>query len=243
MNGIRCLDFIEEEIKRLVHNQIDGDILIAGCWRGGMAIFAQACLRVYEPNTKRTIWCADLFNKKEFGWKQAIPIKMLLLMLSILPRSWAHKIINKLIMGQGFSSGLISDHDLQTSIRYIKSMPWTGSHASESSGLSDMLTGFERYELMEENIKPLVGFFCDTLKKADIARIALLISDSDLYESTLETLEMCYPKLVKGGCVLIDDYQLLEDCRLATETYRLQQQVVDPIKLFDNSAIYWHKST
>jgi O-methyltransferase len=242
MNGIKCLDFIEDTIKRLANNHVDGDILIAGCWRGGMAIFAQACLRVYEPKTARKIWCADTFIKRELGWKQTIPLKIMLLFFLIMPKSWAHQLINYIIKFQGFSSGIISNQDLQTTIRYIHSLPWTGSHASESDGLSDMLTGFERYELMDQNICPLVGFFSDTLEKADIKSISLLISDSDLYQSTYETLEIAYPKLVTGGCVVIDDYQLLHDCCLATEAYRTKHSITEQIGYVDHSAIFWQKS-
>jgi hypothetical protein len=242
MNGTKSLNFIQHEIRRLVEKQIEGDILIAGCWRGGMAIFSQACLRVYEPNLKRKIWCADTFPKRQLDWKKIFPLKALIALLSIFPKSITQKCINKLIINQGFSGGIISEYDFQNMLKYIKNMPWSGSHTSDTEGISDMLTGFERYELMGDNIIPLVGFFSDTLKKADIKKLALLISDSDLYHSTLETLEMTYPKLSAGAGVIIDDYQLIEDCRKAVDEYRGSHSIDEAIGIIDRSAIHWQKS-
>jgi hypothetical protein len=50
-------------------------------------------------------------------------------------------------------------------------------------------------------------------------RIALLRLDTDWYESTRIELEYLFPKLVKGGILIIDDYGHWEGARKATDEY------------------------
>lgn len=76
------------------------------------------------------------------------------------------------------------------------------------------------YGLHKENIKYLEGWFQDTLPNNRIKDIALLRLDGDLYESTQVCLKYLYPKLVKGGYLIIDDYALT-GCRKAVTDYGL----------------------
>ncbi len=54
--------------------------------------------------------------------------------------------------------------------------------------------------------------------------IALLRLDTDWYESTLHELEHLYPKLVKNGVLIIDDYGYWEGCRKAVDEYFEKEQ-------------------
>jgi hypothetical protein len=51
-----------------------------------------------------------------------------------------------------------------------------------------------------------VGFFEKTLPALRECRFALAHIDVDLYESVRECLEFCYPRLVAGGIIVLDDY-------------------------------------
>lgn len=63
------------------------------------------------------------------------------------------------------------------------------------------------------------GLFADTVPNAMqfIQKIAILRLDGDLYESTKDAMQL-YPKLVKGGFLIIDDYALT-GCRRAINEY------------------------
>lgn len=69
------------------------------------------------------------------------------------------------------------------------------------------------------NITFIKGWFQDTIPKNDIKEIAVLRLDGDLYESTLICLQYLYPKVTKGGFVIIDDYSL-PGARKAFEDYK-----------------------
>jgi hypothetical protein len=78
----------------------------------------------------------------------------------------------------------------------------------------------DRWNLPITNINFVKGWFQHTIEPTadSIDNIAVLRLDGDLHESTLICLQHLYPKVVKGGVVIIDDYALT-GCRVAVEQY------------------------
>lgn len=72
--------------------------------------------------------------------------------------------------------------------------------------------------VMRENIYTIKGWFEETLPKNDIKEISLLRLDGDLYNSTYVCLKHLFEKVVRGGIIIIDDWQL-RGCREACEDY------------------------
>lgn len=61
MIGKKRLDNIQMCVERVVQEEIPGDLLEAGVWRGGATIFMRAILRAYG-DTRRKVWVADSFR-------------------------------------------------------------------------------------------------------------------------------------------------------------------------------------
>lgn len=61
MIGRRRLDNLQACIEAVIAEQIPGDIVETGVWRGGAMIFARAVLKVNGVADRR-IWCADSFE-------------------------------------------------------------------------------------------------------------------------------------------------------------------------------------
>jgi O-methyltransferase len=101
---------------------------------------------------------------------------------------------------------------------------------------------FARYDLLDEQVRFLEGWFKDTLLSAPIERLAVMRLDGDLYESTMDALSALYPRLSPGGYVIIDDYGAITACRLAVEDFRAGQGIVDEIVPVDWTGVYWKKS-
>ena len=59
----------------------------------------------------------------------------------------------------------------------------------------------------------------DTIPRHAPSRIALLRLDTDWYESTRHELEHLFPRLVKGGVLIIDDYGHWKGAREAVDEY------------------------
>lgn len=76
MIGTRQLDSMQHCINDVIDRGVPGDLLEAGVWRGGMAIFMRAVLRA-RGDSQRRVWAADSFsglpspaeNYNTFGWK------------------------------------------------------------------------------------------------------------------------------------------------------------------------------
>jgi O-methyltransferase len=61
MIGLRRLDNIEQCITTVLREDVPGDLVEAGVWRGGASIFMRAILAVYQDTTRK-VWCADSFR-------------------------------------------------------------------------------------------------------------------------------------------------------------------------------------
>lgn len=101
--------------------------------------------------------------------------------------------------------------------------------------LGSVIQNFNTWGVSLENVTFVKGWFENTVKdKAkEIDSIALLRLDGDLYRSTLECMQHLYPKLSKGGVLIIDDYELA-GCAKAIHKFINKKQ----IKRIHNIAFY-----
>jgi len=107
--------------------------------------------------------------------------------------------------------------------------------------LEQVQANFERYGLLDDQVRFLVGWFRDTLPAAPMERLAILRLDGDLYESTMDALTNLYSKLSVGGYVIIDDYAL-PACRAAVDDYRSQFRIAEEVIPIDQYGSYWQRS-
>jgi O-methyltransferase len=99
---------------------------------------------------------------------------------------------------------------------------------------------FERYGLLDEQVRFLEGFFDETLPDAPFEQLAVARLDGDMYESTIVALEALYPKLSVGGFLIVDDYAL-DGCRAAVQDYRREHAITEPIEQIDWTGAYWQR--
>lgn len=109
-------------------------------------------------------------------------------------------------------------------------------------GLEAVRANFARYELLDDQVRFLEGWFEDTLPGAPFERLAVLRVDGDMYGSTMQVLESCYPKLSIGGYCIIDDYGAVEGCRRAVADYRDAHGIDEPMEEIDWTGRVWRRS-
>jgi O-methyltransferase len=102
---------------------------------------------------------------------------------------------------------------------------------------------FARYDLLDDRVQFLVGWFCDTLPAAPIEQLAVLRLDGDLYQSTMDALVALEPKVAPGGFVIVDDYGGWPSCRAAVDDYRRAEGIDAPIVEIDWTGVWWRKPT
>jgi O-methyltransferase len=107
----------------------------------------------------------------------------------------------------------------------------------------EVKANFEKYGLLDDQVCFLKGWFKDTLPKAPIQQLAVVRLDGDMYESTMDGLVNLYPKLSKGGYLIVDDYGIVPGCRKAVEDYRQANGIKEAIQPIDGWGVFWQRDT
>lgn len=107
--------------------------------------------------------------------------------------------------------------------------------------LDEVRANFEKYGLLDNQVRFLQGWFRETLPAAPIEKLSLIRLDGDMYESTYVALESLYPKLSRGGYLIVDDYGAVPTCRSAVQDFRQAYKVSEEIIPIDWTGIYWQR--
>lgn len=96
-----------------------------------------------------------------------------------------------------------------------------------------------------DRVRFVRGWFQDTIPvhTDSIGEIALLRIDGDWYESTKCCLEGLYSKVVKGGAVIIDDYESCYGCRKAVDEFLIKMRINPSIAFDGRGGCYFFKSS
>jgi O-methyltransferase len=97
---------------------------------------------------------------------------------------------------------------------------------------------FELFDLLDAQVAFIEGYFEQSLARAPVEQLAVARLDGDMYSSTMVALEQLYPKISRGGFVIIDDY-VLQPCRAAVNDFRTAHGIAAPLREIDWTGIYW----
>ena len=195
MVGLERLTNIRSCIEQVLADDVPGDLIETGVWRGGSCIYMRAVLRAHG-DTQRTVWVADSFQG--------------------LPPSDGR-----------FDADIGDDHH---------------TYSELAISADEVRDNFRRYDLLDDGVKFLEGWFADTLPSAPIEKLALLRIDGDMYASTMDALEALYDKVAPGGFVIVDDYGAVPACAEAVEDFRKERGITDELVEIDWTGQYWRKS-
>lgn len=196
MIGMTRLTSLQHCVETALADDVPGDLVECGVWRGGSAILMRAVLAAYGDKT-RCVWLADSFEG--------------------VPRPDA------------------ANYKADKGDRLHLAAPILAVPEKQ------VRANFERYGLLDDQVRFLPGWFKDTLLDAPIDRIAVLRLDGDLYESTIQALDGLYSRLSPGGFCIIDDYHAIDGCRQAVTDYRAKHGVSAEIVEIDGTGVLWRK--
>lgn len=243
--GQKRLDNIQQAINYICQNQIEGDILEAGCWRGGALLYAKACLNIYDTAKSRLIYGADLFpQKKSYVSKRyrLFVFKLLMRFLPVLPQKLQNALVNYAL--EAFPNEEYT-HETKQKIRFFCChLSYIPASEINSTGYEDVIEVFKRYNLYDQNVNLVPGWFEQTFPALEkqVDKLSLLRIDADFYQSTLHTLTTFYPKLSEGGICIIDDYGGFDECKRAVDEYRAQYNINTTMHSVDGVCYYWFHS-
>ena len=99
---------------------------------------------------------------------------------------------------------------------------------------------FKRYNLLDDNVKFIKGFFEHSLVNVDTDKIAILRLDGDMYSSTIQSLDQLYHKVSVGGFIIVDDYGI-PSCKQAITDFRIKHNITSPLIRVDKTCVFWSK--
>lgn len=190
MIGNRRMRNLQYATETIIQENVAGDLIETGVWRGGACIFMRAILKAWEV-TDRTVWVADSFEG--------------------LPKP-----------SRPEDAG-----DRHHEFREL------------AISLEEVQNNFQKYNLLDNQVKFLKGWFSDTLPSAPITKIAVLRLDGDMYSSTMDALNALYHKVSPGGFVIIDDYTAIPACKHAVGEFRAKNGIDSAIVDIDGMGIFW----
>lgn len=102
----------------------------------------------------------------------------------------------------------------------------TGTDSSEwcRAALDDVRSNLFSTGYDKDRLKFIKGKVEETIPDLAPDEISILRLDTDWYESTRHELVHLYPRLAKGGVLIIDDYGYWQGCRKAVDEYFAQQR-------------------
>jgi len=185
---------IRECFEVVIGDNIPGDLIETGVWRGGACIYMKALVDAYErySSKKRKVFVADSF--------EGLPAPD--------SKYWADTGAQKIPM-------------LEVSMEEVQN-------------------NFRRYNLLDENVIFVKGWFEHSLKTVDINELAILRLDGDMYSSTIQVLDQLYSKVSPGGFIIVDDFSL-PNCRQAIEDFRAANGILSTMHIVDWTGLYWRK--
>lgn len=123
-----------------------------------------------------------------------------------------------------------------------ETMPNPGEAILESTGatvvsLEDFEANLKLSGVDYSNVIPVKGWFEEVLPNFECPPICILRLDSDLYNSTYVCLKHLFPKVIEGGCIIIDDIQL-PGCKAACDDYFQSINYKPNYQYIDNVAYF-----
>jgi O-methyltransferase len=189
MVGHHRLDNVRHCVETALRDNVPGDLVETGSWRGGVTIFMRAILKAHDIHDRK-VWVADSF--------EGLPV----------PKDAAD------------GDDLSAVDELKVSLETVKQ-------------------NFARFDLLDDQVVFLKGWFSDTLPTAPIGKIAVLRLDGDLYSSTMDALGNLYDKVSPGGYVIVDDYYSWDSCRRAITDFLAARGLNPEILPIDWTGAYW----
>jgi O-methyltransferase len=188
----------------IIENNIEGDIIECGIAAGGN--FASMLLGVLSSGGKRKAWGFDSFQGIQLAGKK-----------------------DTVQAGIGAIT-----HDVNVPEEQLLVSSGITVHPKEH-----VLTNLRNWGVLDNGnleIKLVEGWIQNSLPNVinEIDKISILRLDMDIYAPTKVAMEQLYPKISKGGIIIIDDWEL-DGARIACQEYLSENGINPEILSIPNS--------
>lgn len=188
------LNNLHDLLTYVMENNLDGELVETGVWRGGAVIFMASFNKFYNLNKK--IYACDSYEG--------------------LPKNSIYE-----------EDAIVNGNDKRFDF---------------AVSLEEVQNNFLKYDVLDENVIFVKGFFEDTMKNINIDKISILRLDGDMYTSTIVVLEELYDKVVPKGVIIIDDYGWdIAGCSNAVDNFRKSRNITSEMHFSFGCCVWWIK--
>ena len=189
-----------ESVKYVIHNNIQGDFVECGVWKGGSMMAVEKTLLKLK-NQERKLYLFDTFEGMVKPTEEDLDF-----------------------------TGVSASTKFEKTKIDNKSSYWDRSELSEVKK-AVLSIGYEK-----SKIHFIKGKVEDTIPNGAPESISLLRLDTDWYESTRHELVHLFPRLSRGGVIIIDDYGQWAGQKKAVDEYFAQNNIAILLNRIDYSA-------
>ena len=197
MTNPKRIFYLYNSVNHIVNNNIKGDIVECGVWKGG-SIMVIALTLIKNKKKDKNIFLYDTFT--------------------------------------GMTDPTKDDYLFSDKSKFAKELLKNDDYLKCISSISEVKKNVFKTNYPKKKFKFIIGDVKDTLKKKIPKNISLLRLDTDWYESTKEELTVLFPRLSKGGVLIIDDYKTWGGCKKAVDEYFKNKKNIF-FTLIDNEAL------
>lgn len=205
---------IKQVVKYVVSNKIEGCYVECGVWKGGSAAFAAYTLK--ENNNLINLHLFDAYD-------------------DICEPDAA-------VDGDRAIKDVGGIENAKGRIQPIKGIYNNMGGAGNEELVFNLIENEIGYP--KKNIRLHKGWFQDTIPplKDDFENIAILRLDGDWYASTKVCIDNLYNKVVKGGVIIVDDYNCYDGCKKAIDEFLSTHQLTPFLFKVDSECVFWVKN-
>jgi hypothetical protein len=176
--------------KYILDNNLDGDFVECGVWRGGNSIIAKGIFEMYHSNKK--VYMYDTFQGMTTPTEEDVELR----------------------------NGGVTAKQLLAKDKLDKTKNWTPKgNVWAYASIDDVKSNFTRFGLSLDNVEFVQGDVVQTLEKTIPGKISVLRIDTDWYESTKKEMEVLYKQIVTNGVFMVDDYGHWGGSKKAVDEY------------------------
>jgi O-methyltransferase len=115
-------------------------------------------------------------------------------------------------------------------------------YADLSVSLDQVKRNFAKFDLLDDRVVFLKGWFRDTMPTVPSETIAVLRLDGDMYESTFDPLRHLYGRIPDGGWIIVDDYHVVPPAKEALHDFLASQNETPQLKEIDGVGVFFRKN-
>ncbi len=111
-----------------------------------------------------------------------------------------------------------------------------------SVSLETVKSNFAKFNLLDDQVVFLKGWFRDTMAKVPSEKIAVLRLDGDMYESTIDPLRHLYDRIPDGGWIIVDDYNVVPAAKAAVHDFLDSRKEMPHLHEIDGVGVFFRKN-